>query len=117
MASAMSFDLLLLTLSVAAAVAYGLKAISARDTALAAAEASCREAGLQLLDRSVALDRIRLRRRNDGHLTLYRRYGFEFTSDGSRRYRGRVELLGRRVVGVDLEPHRVPPPGSGTWAE
>lgn len=113
----MSTNLVLLTVALAAAIAYALKAISARDTALAAAEARCRESGLQLLDRSVALERIRLRRGHDARLTLWRRYGFEFTSDGSRRYRGVVEVLGRRAVAVELEPHRIPPWDNSTTSQ
>jgi hypothetical protein len=107
MAAAMATEPLLLTLVLVGVVLYALNAIAARDIALAAAESACREAGVQLLDRGVALERARPRRNADGRVCLYRRYAFEFTSDGSRRYRGQVELLAGRVLHVELEPYRL----------
>ena len=35
------------------------------------------------------------------------RVGFEFTSDGERRYRGEITMLGMRVQGVQVELHRI----------
>jgi hypothetical protein len=107
MTKVMVTEPLILTILLALALFYALRAIAARDTALNAADRACREAGVQLLDRSVALERLRPRRDQAGRLCLYRRYGFEFTSDGSHRYRGQVELLAQRVLQVEMEPYRV----------
>ena len=34
-------------------------------------------------------------------------YGFEFTSDGERRYHGEITMLGMSVQGVQVELHRI----------
>lgn len=40
---------------------------------------------------------------------MCRVYTFEFATDGWRRYRGIIALLGRRVVEVEMEPYRFDP--------
>ena len=86
---------------------YWMDSIAARDAALAAALKACQRAQVQLLDHTVARERIRLMRNPSGRLSLCRVYTFEFATDGWRRYRGVIALLGRRVVEVEMEPDRV----------
>lgn len=88
---------------------YWMNAIAARDVALAAAKAECQQAQVQLLDHTVARERIRLMRNPEGRVSLCRIYTFEFATDGSRRYRGVIALLGKRVVEVQMEAHRFDP--------
>lgn len=64
-----------------------------------------REQDLQLLDQTIVLKSVWPRRSDFGSLQLRRRYVFEFTSTGEERYRGLIELSGRRVQRVELEPH------------
>jgi hypothetical protein len=45
-----------------------------------------------------------LRRDARGQLALYREYRFEFTHNRDYRLRGEIEMLGRRVVRLALEP-------------
>lgn len=68
----------------------------------------CREQGLQLLDQTIVLKGVWPRRNDFGSLQLHRRYEFEFTSTGEERYRGSIELNGRRLQRIELDAHVVP---------
>jgi len=79
----------------------------AREVALKHVRKRCNEMDIQLLDESVALRAIWLKRDESGRLHLWRRYHFEFTSTGDERYSGQVITLGYRVTGFDIAPHRI----------
>lgn len=74
-----------------------------RELALVASERACREMGVQLLDQTVALGGMRLRRNEAGRLSLLRIFGFEFTVDGVNRLQARVAILGRRIDLVQMD--------------
>ncbi len=65
----------------------------------------CKEQNLQLLDQTIVLKGIWPQRNASGSLQLRRRYSFEFTSTGEQRYKGMIELNGRRMQHLELEPH------------
>ena len=67
----------------------------------------CRNVGLQMLDETVSRQRIGLARDGSGQVRIRRNYGFEFTSDGERRYHGEITMLGMSVQGVQVELHRM----------
>lgn len=75
---------------------------AAREAARQACLRRCAEHGLQFLDDSVALSRLRLQRNPLGRLVFYREYRFEFSRDGVERHPGRVRLLGQQVLHVDM---------------
>ena len=85
------------------------------DRALNIARRHCKQAGVQLLDESVALSRLRPGRGRYGRPGISRRYAFEFTVTGERRYPGFVELHGQTLMKVELAPH--PFPGEDPGAE
>ncbi|HEY7884022.1 MAG TPA: DUF3301 domain-containing protein, partial [Cellvibrionaceae bacterium] len=62
---------------------------------------------VQMLDQSVYLRRLWIKRASDGRLCLWRSFYFEFTATGEDRYQGRVVMLGSRIEAVQLEPHRM----------
>jgi hypothetical protein len=64
---------------------------SMHERALAIAVRSCRDAGLQLLDATVALQRIRLSR-VDGQIGWQLDYGFDVSADGQQRRTGRIRF-------------------------
>lgn len=70
----------------------------------------CRQQDLQLLDQTIVLKGVWPRRNDFGSLQLRRRYGFEFTSTGEERYQGSIELSGRRLQRIEVEPHILPEP-------
>ena len=77
--------------------------LGAREQARAASSRACRQMGVQLLDDTVALERLWPRRDRDGRLKLERLYVFEFTDTGQRRQTGSVLLVGSRVEVLHME--------------
>jgi len=78
-----------------------------KQRAYQVARRHCEEHGLQLLDQSVMLKRVRLQRNNAGGLSVLRVFRFEFASTGDERYYGEVSSLGRLPRGVKLDVHRI----------
>ena len=83
----------LLLLAIALAVWIWMYVLAARERAIRYGRELCREAGVQLLDQTVSMTRLRIER-IDGLPTLVRRYGFEISLDGSDRHRGHLDLRG-----------------------
>ncbi len=79
-----------------------LESRAAQETARAGCVRACSRSGVQLLDQSVALKRLRLRRHDSGRIGLLRRYAFEFSTNGADRHPGTIELHGARVLWVSL---------------
>jgi len=73
-----------------------------RELALQAAQRACGQAGVQLLDSSVSLRKIALRRDDNQRARLYREFAFEYSSSGEDRQVGRVYMLGARVLSASL---------------
>jgi Protein of unknown function (DUF3301) len=81
----------------------------AREAAMDAARRACVAENVLLLDDTVALAVMRLRRRNDGRVALLRVYRFEFSDTGNNRLDGSIALLGHAVQTLFLAPHRFGP--------
>lgn len=82
-------------------------ALQGRELARRHALQACRTAGLQLLDDSVSLIRLRPKRHRDsGRLGLLRSYRFEFSRNGSDRWAGHVNLHGQRLLDIELDIHQ-----------
>ena len=77
--------------------------LRAREAANEAIRPACRAQGYLFLDDTVALDRIRLRRDDEGRARIERVYRFDYSDTGDNRRRGYVTLLGARVEGVSLD--------------
>lgn len=77
-----------------------------RRRALILAKTACDRADVQLLDDSVGLRRLRLRR-FDGRFMIERRFGFEFSPSGAARYPGWIIFHGNDVHSVALDESRM----------
>ena len=77
--------------------------LGAREQASAASARACQQSHVQLLDDTVALERLWWRRDRDGRLKLERLYLFEFTDTGQYRRVGSVLLVGWRVEVLHME--------------
>jgi hypothetical protein len=82
--------------------------LEAREQANAAVAATCRRAGLQLLDGTVALGAMRITRDNRGSLVLERTYNFDYSADGYSRKQGFVILRRGQVHSMGLAPEDGP---------
>jgi hypothetical protein len=92
---------LILLLALLAIVGTWLKLSRAREQATEEARQQCLQHGLQLLDESVGLRSVRLRRSN-GRLFWERCYTFEVSIDGDDREPGRLWIAGRILTGLSL---------------
>jgi hypothetical protein len=97
-------SILLVAVAIGFVVLWWRASVEARDRANAAAAEACRESGVQLLDGTVAFQRLRVARHQDGGYALRRTYVFDYTDDGHSRRQGFVMLRGREVEVVGLGP-------------
>lgn len=67
------------------------------------AQRCCQRHGLQLLDQSVVLEKVRLGLYR-GMPSFIRSYRFEFSSRGDKRYSGWITLNAWHLTGTELEP-------------
>jgi hypothetical protein len=97
-------SLLLVTLCGAILVLWWRASLEARVHANGAARDACEQAGVQMLDGTVAFRRLRPARDATGRLALRRTYVFDYTEDGASRRQGFVILRGHDVEIVGLGP-------------
>lgn len=97
----MSLEALLLAL-LAALAWFWWDSLQKREIALITARLACERAGVQFLDASVALRKLKLRRDSNQRARFYREYAFEYSIEGDDRQPGRLWLLGGGVVNVTL---------------
>ena len=99
-------ELLILLLLIAVPF-YWFDAMRAKELARNRGRQVCSNSGLIFLDDTVALNKTRLRRDGTGRLRIYREYRFEFTSDGSSRYRGEMTVSGRHIEHLSMDAYRI----------
>jgi len=87
---------------------YWLDGARAKEVAINVGRRACRDADVDFLDGTVVLRKIRLQRDHQGYIRFCRTFRFEFSSDGSMRYGGKIKLLGRRPLDISLDVHRMP---------
>ena len=72
------------------------------------ASAHCKQLDLQLLDQSMVITGYWPAKNANGNLVMRRRYEFECTSTGKRRYQGTLVLLGHQPSSIELEAYILP---------
>lgn len=92
---------LLLLLILGGSITAWMKLSRAREIAVSLARRHCELHGLQLLDETVGLRALRLRR-VDGQRRLERGYAFDVSVDGDDRKQGRVWMIGQSISGLSL---------------
>ncbi len=92
---------MLVLLTLGATVGGWMKLSTAREHAVRVARAQCLQHGLQLLDETVGLRRVRLRRVN-GLRRVERCYDFEVSIDGNDREPGRLWMIGGAMSSLSL---------------
>ena len=79
--------------------------LRAREAAVTASRSACEAEGLQFLDDTVAIESIRPARDGNGHLSLRRVYGFEYSDTGNSRHKGSIVMHGADVLTLRLGAH------------
>ncbi len=90
-------DSLLLVGLLAGLAWFWLDSLRTRDLAIQLARQLCQQHQLQLLDQTVSLQRLWLKRAQGGQVCWLRTYQFEFTETGASRQVGSLVLLGRKL--------------------
>ena len=93
---------LLLLILLGALMWFWQDTLAVRERATRAAGDACRHQNLQLLDGTVALHQVRLRRRVSGALAVQRTFVFAYSEDGLERRTGFVISLGNHIEQVGL---------------
>lgn len=101
----LSNDTLILILVIAVGAAWFWHHMGIRQYALGHARKASEREGVQLLDDSIVLARIRPCRSSETVLAFRRTYQFEFTSIGDRRFLGWVILVGRKLEHIEMQPY------------
>jgi hypothetical protein len=83
---------------------FWLDSLRARERAIEISRNACQKLGLQLLDQTVSLARLRLARSEAGHVCLRRDYRFEYNSGGDERLSGVVTLRGQALDQLLMGP-------------
>lgn len=101
----MSSSQLIILLVLAAVGAWFWHHLGVRQYALLSARQITQQAGVQLLDQSIYLRKVRLVRSASSLVALERSYEFEFSTRGDRRFLGWVVMIGRRMERSELQPY------------
>ena len=88
---------------------FWLDSLHSRDVALDGARRACDAEGVQLLDWTVAMKKIRLGRDDEGRRSLQRTYEFEFSDTGNNRIGGSITVIGRQMLALKLPVLAAPP--------
>lgn len=99
------YDLIALALVIAGIIII-LNHINTGRIARIAAKRHCEQHGLQFLDQNVVFETLRLCRSKQQLFGIKRRYRFEFSSVGDYRYRGRINLISKKVESIELEAYK-----------
>jgi hypothetical protein len=79
------------------------ESMRSREFVTAVCRRKCKEYELQLLDQSVSLSRIFLKRNSNWGLSIRREYRFEVSSNGADRLKGYVEMQGTYLISLHIE--------------
>ena len=72
--------------------------VEAKEIATIHARLICDSHGYMVLDQTVAMARIQLKRNTNGHMQIKRDYTFEYTDDGDNRLTGAISVIAKKVV-------------------
>ncbi len=98
------FETLLLALLILAAW-FWLDSIAKREIAIQHGRDLAGRCNLQLLDETVACNKIRLGRDSQGHAQLLRLYEFEVSASGAERMQCNLQLLGKHLQTWHIPPY------------
>ncbi len=93
---------IVIVLLIAGAIALWLGNMSAREAGIRAVRAACAAEGVQLLDETIAIARMRPCRDRFGRLRWRRVYLFDYSDTGDNRHPGCVHLVGEDVTFLSL---------------
>lgn len=97
----LDMPVLFMLIALGALIWFWQDTLRVRELALQAAHDVCNRQGLQLLDATVTLQRV-LVKRTAGRPVLQRTFQFAYSSDGDNRHSGFIIIAGNHVEQVGL---------------
>ncbi|ROH88162.1 DUF3301 domain-containing protein [Pseudomethylobacillus aquaticus] len=94
-----------LIIALALTALYWMDSIASRDNAVILGKELAARYSLQLLDETVACNKLRLGRNSRGHVQLQRTYQFELSANGTDRMACELTLLGRQLHSWHIPPY------------
>ena len=94
--------------AIATVLWFWFDSLKARERAIEEARTACIAESLQLLDETVGIHRLALRRDDNGRLGLTRTYHFEFSTTGNDRASGAIVMRGDQVLLTHLDVAELP---------
>ncbi len=85
-------------------ILFWFDSMRARERAVTVCRLTCKNYGAQLLDQTVSLHRLRLRRDSLGRVRFHRIYSFDYSYSGTDRYQGSVSMLGPYSDLIHIDP-------------
>jgi hypothetical protein len=98
-----SFSSLLILIAIVAVILFWHESLRVREAVTQMCRQICEKCNLQLLDQTVALTSISIRRTASGYPFLYRIYQFEVSNDGADRFTAYVAMAGKQVEAVQID--------------
>jgi len=89
-------------------ILYWIDTIRTKEIACSHGKARCKELGVTFLDETVEIKKVRIKRNPRGTVVFRREYGFEFSSDGVRRYEGSITMLGKVLADLNMSAYPEP---------
>ena len=94
---------LIIVILIVLVILYCQAAVRCKELAILGARRECHLCYVQLLDQTVQHVRVSMSRDVSRQGRNWREYRFEYSHDGENRFKGRLTLLGQRVIRVALE--------------
>lgn len=98
-----SFNSLIILLVIAAVILVWHESLRVRESVTQMCRKVCDKCNLQLLDQSVSLTSVSIRRSASGYPFLYRIYEFEVSNNGADRFNGYIAMSGKYVEAIQID--------------
>ncbi|MBE9561863.1 MAG: DUF3301 domain-containing protein [Proteobacteria bacterium] len=76
--------------------------LKCREATKVVAQRVCKQLQLQLLDDTITIIKLRVKRNKNGRLSWHRTYQFEFSNSGNNRQKGIIIMLGIKLEILEM---------------
>lgn len=88
-----------------AVVFYWIDTVFVKEIACKHGRRRCEQLNVSFLDATVEITKVRLKRNSRGTVKFKRDYSFEFSSDGVRRFKGTISMLGKVLMDLNMSAY------------
>ncbi|MCK5877964.1 MAG: DUF3301 domain-containing protein [Candidatus Marithrix sp.] len=81
---------------------FWVSTLQCREITKVVAQKTCKQFQLQLLDDTITITKLRVKRNENGRLSWQRTYQFEFSDSGNNRQKGTIVMFGTKVEILEM---------------